>query len=139
LYFPNIANVSQPNDLNINIDSIIPGAKAYSKHGSYNPLSQTNPLVKKYSNTKTIIRKDGKMNTIVTNPHTTNKVILNNGTIRKITVEESEQFMGYPIGYTQHPKLSNSDRYRILGNGWSIPVIEHIFKGLKTHKNEVCV
>jgi DNA (cytosine-5)-methyltransferase 3A len=139
LYFTNIPNVSQPNDLNINIDSIIPGAKAYSKHGSYNPLSQTNPLVKKYSNTKTIIRKDGKMNTIVTNPHTTNKVILNNGTIRKITVEESEQFMGYPIGYTQHPKLSNSDRYRILGNGWSIPVIEHIFKGLKTHKNEVCV
>jgi DNA (cytosine-5)-methyltransferase 3A len=133
-YFTNIPGLSQPDDLNTSIDSVIPGAKAYSKHGSYNPLSETNPLVKKYSNTKTIIRKDGKMNTIVTSPHTTNKVILPDGTVRIITVEEAEQFMGYPKGHTEHPKLSNSDRYRILGNGWSIPVIEHIFKGLKTQK-----
>jgi DNA (cytosine-5)-methyltransferase 3A len=138
-YFTNIPGLSQPDDLNTSIDSVIPGAKAHSKHGSYNPLSETNPLVKKYSNTKTIIRKDGKMNTIVTSPHTTNKVILPDGTVRIITVEESEQFMGYPKGHTEHPKLFNSDRYRILGNGWSIPVIEHIFKGLKTEKIGVLV
>lgn len=138
-YFTNIPGLSQPDDLNLSIDSVIPGAKAYSKHGSYNPESETNSLVKKYSKIKTNIRQDGKMNTIVTSPHSTNKVILPDGTVRIITVEEAEQFMGYPKGHTEHPELSNSDRYRILGNGWSIPVITHIFKGLKTQKNGVLV
>lgn len=130
-YFTNIPNLRQPEDRNITIDSVIPGAVAYSKHGSYNPLYGTDPSIMKYSKMKTIERKDGKMNTIVTSPHSTNKVLLPNGSIRHITVEESEQFMGYTIGHTQHPKLSNRSRYRILGNGWSIPVVEHIFHGLK--------
>lgn len=130
-YFTNIPNLRQPEDRNITIDSVIPGAVAYSKHGSYNPLSETDPSIKKYSKTRTIKRKDGKMNTIVTSPCTTNQVYLPDGTIRTITVEEAELFMGYTPGHTQHPKLSNRARYRILGNGWSIPVIEHIFEGLK--------
>jgi site-specific DNA-cytosine methylase len=130
-YFTNIPGLRQPEDRNITIDSVIPGALAYSKHGSYNPLSETDPSVKKYSTIRIVKRKDGKMNTIVTTPHSTNQVLLPDGTIRIITVGEAEQFMGYPKGHTEHPKLSNSDRYRILGNGWSIPVIEHIFDGLK--------
>lgn len=130
-YFTNIPGLRQPEVKKNTIDSVIPGAVAYSKHGSYNPLSETDPSVKKYSTIRILKRKDSKMNTIVTSPHSTNKVLLPNGIIRPITVQEAEQFMGYPIGHTEHPKLSNTDRYRILGNGWSIPVIEHIFDGLK--------
>jgi site-specific DNA-cytosine methylase len=134
-YFTNIPNLHQPEVQNITIDSIIPRAKAYSIHGSLNPnFGQPNQF--KYGSRKTIIRSDGKMNTIVTRPHNTNKIIFPDGSIRIITPEESEQFMGYPIGHTNINGLSNTDRYRILGNGWSIPVIKHIFSGLSGVLNQ---
>jgi site-specific DNA-cytosine methylase len=34
-----------------------------------------------------------------------------------------------PDGYTDC--VSNSQRYKMIGNGWTIDVIAHIFKGLK--------
>lgn len=128
-YFTNIPNLSQPEDLNINIDSVIPGAKAYSRHGTLNPNFGL-PGQFKYGKTRINVRDDNKMNTIVTKPHNTNKVVLPDGSIRIITPEEAELFMGYPVNHTNVPGLSNTDRYRILGNGWSIPVIKHIFSGL---------
>lgn len=128
-YFTNIPNLSQPQDLNITIDSIIPGAKAYSIHGAPNhKFGQPGEF--KYGTRRIHVRTDDKMNTIVTQPHNTNKVIFSDGTIRTITPEEAEQFMGYPIGHTDIKGISKTDRYRILGNGWSIPVIKHIFYGL---------
>lgn len=128
-YFTNIPNLHQPEDLNITIDSIIPEAKAYSVHGHPNPKFGQ-PGESKYGTRRINIRTDNKMNTIVTKPHNTNKVVFPDGTIRIITPEEAELFMGYPKGHTKIKGLSNTDRYRILGNGWSIPVIKHIFTGL---------
>ena len=49
--------------------------------------------------------------------------------VRKITPLEYERLQGLPDNYTQG--ISNSKRYSACGNGWSVPVIEHIFKGLK--------
>ena len=34
-----------------------------------------------------------------------------------------------PEGYTNH--VSNTQRYRMLGNGWTVEVVKHIMKGLK--------
>ncbi len=49
-------------------------------------------------------------------------------TYRKLTPLECERLQTVPDGYTDH--VSNSQRYKMLGNGWTVDVIAHIFKGL---------
>lgn len=46
----------------------------------------------------------------------------------KLTPEECEALQGLPQGYTKG--VANSHRYKAIGNGWTIPVIKHIFKSL---------
>lgn len=46
-------------------------------------------------------------------------------TLRKFTPEECEQVQGLPRDYTK--ELSNSQRFKKIGNGWSVPVIDYIF------------
>jgi len=48
----------------------------------------------------------------------------------KLTPEECEKLQGVPTGYTSVQKTSNTQRYKMLGNGWTVNVIEHIFKGM---------
>lgn len=48
---------------------------------------------------------------------------------RKLTPIECERLQTASDNYTNH--VSNSQRYKMLGNGWTIDVIAHIFKGLK--------
>lgn len=48
---------------------------------------------------------------------------------RKLTPIECERLQTVPDDYTEG--VSNSQRYKMLGNGWTIDVIAHIFKGLK--------
>lgn len=33
--------------------------------------------------------------------------------------------------------LSNSQRYKSIGNGWTIDVVSHIFKQLKTKEEDI--
>lgn len=47
---------------------------------------------------------------------------------RKLTVLECERLQTVPEGYTEG--VSNTQRYRMLGNGWTVEVIKHIFKVL---------
>lgn len=55
--------------------------------------------------------------------------ILIEGYIRKLTPIECERLQTLPDNYTEG--VSNSQRYKMLGNGWTVDVIAHIFKGLK--------
>ena len=48
--------------------------------------------------------------------------------IRKFTPIECERLQCVPDNYTNH--VSNTQRYKMLGNGWTVDVIAHIFKGL---------
>jgi DNA-cytosine methyltransferase len=49
-------------------------------------------------------------------------------TWRKLTPLECERLQTVPEGYTAH--VSNTQRYRMLGNGWTVDVIKHIMKGM---------
>ena len=49
-------------------------------------------------------------------------------TYRKLTIKECELLQGVPIGYTSCVK--KNDAGEMLGNGWTVDVITHIFKGL---------
>lgn len=62
--------------------------------------------------------------TYVTTPY-----VFDGETIRKVTPEECEKLQTVPVGYTSC--VSDSQRYKMLGNGWTVDVIAHIFQGLK--------
>lgn len=57
-------------------------------------------------------------------PNTYNKV-----KYRKLTPVECERLQTIPDGYTD--VVSNSQRYKMIGNGFTIDVVAHIFSGLK--------
>jgi len=48
---------------------------------------------------------------------------------RKLTPVECERLQTVPDNYTNH--VSNSQRYKMLGNGWTIEVITHILKNME--------
>jgi site-specific DNA-cytosine methylase len=51
--------------------------------------------------------------------------VLIEGYIRKLTPVECERLQTVPVGYTSG--VSNTQRYKMLGNGWTVEVIKHIF------------
>jgi DNA-cytosine methyltransferase len=53
---------------------------------------------------------------------------MTNGRLRKLTPIEYERLQTVPDNYTNH--VSNTQRYKMLGNGWTVDVIAHIFKQL---------
>tara|TARA_R110000744_G_scaffold190351_1_gene309478 strand:+ start:1766 stop:2947 length:1182 start_codon:yes stop_codon:yes gene_type:complete len=69
------------------------------------------------------IRSDEKTNTVTTVQK--DNVVISNATYRKLTCLECERLMTVPDNYTEG--VSNTQRYKMLGNGWSVDVIKHIF------------
>jgi DNA-cytosine methyltransferase len=52
---------------------------------------------------------------------------------RKLTPKECERLQTVPDDYTNH--VSNSQRYKMLGNGWTVAVIKHIFQNMDYEGN----
>ena len=74
------------------------------------------------------VKLDRKCPTL-TLPHHNSIRLLQNGRIRKLTPNEYEKLQTVPIDYT-NCDLSDIHRYTMLGNGWTVDVIAHIFGGL---------
>lgn len=75
------------------------------------------------------VKLDRKCPTL-TLPHHNSIRLLQNGKIRKLTPNECEKLQNVPLNYTDC-NLSDIHRYSMLGNGWTVDVIAHIFGGLK--------
>lgn len=58
-----------------------------------------------------------------------NPFLLTEHKFRKLTPVECERLQTVPDDYTNC--VSDTQRYKMLGNGWTIDVIKHIFKNLK--------
>ena len=71
----------------------------------------------------------GKSPTITTSSWQHNFFVNNGDTKRKFTVNECEELQTVPKDYTYG--ISDNQRYKMLGNGWTVDVISHIFKGIK--------
>lgn len=56
-------------------------------------------------------------------------VIDGRGRLRKLSINELERLQGYPEGLTKG--MSESQAKKLIGNGWTLDVIEHFFKQLK--------
>jgi DNA-cytosine methyltransferase len=58
-----------------------------------------------------------------------NLSVFDNGTIRRYTINELEKLQTLPVGYTEG--IDESKRMKAIGNGWTVDVIAHIFRGLR--------
>ena len=61
------------------------------------------------------------------------KKVYVDGRCRKLTPLEYERLQTLPDNYTKG--ISDGARYKAIGNGWTVDVIAHIFKGLGVIKN----
>lgn len=95
------------------------------------------------------MRKDQKANALlagghqsrfITNPNFTQSekpsgVSHSEYQYRKLTPLECERLQTVPDDYTNH--VSDTQRYKMLGNGWTVDVIAHLLKGLKDELQNV--
>lgn len=72
----------------------------------------------------------GKSPTITTSSWQHNFFISKDEEKRKFTLEECEQLQTLPIGYTDCG-VSENQRYKSIGNCWTVDVIAHILKNIK--------
>ena len=125
LYWTNIPNVEQPTQVEYDVNSFIDGNGFPSSCGLDRVFKR-----KKVFNTLTAtyykgIRGSGRP-----------AVSLSEGFLddnrefhRMLTPEECEKLQSVPVGYTSC--ASKTQRYKMIGNGWTVDVIVHIFGGLK--------
>jgi len=135
---------SMQENATISLDKSTPLVAAMGMGGGHTPMiieKYPNLEIAKGDNNLLLHRKgfktntqtfgiDGKCGTLDTaqgggrNAHT-----LINSRIRKITPLECERLQTVADNYTNH--VSDSQRYKMLGNGWTVDVIAHIFSYLK--------
>ena len=75
---------------------------------------------------------DGKASCLTSNMHKGQKSTFTkdrNENIHRLTVIECERLQTVPDNYTEG--VSNTDRYKMLGNGWTVDVIVEFFKNIK--------
>ena len=118
LYWTNIPNVSKPDDRGVLLKDILEI-----------PLRE-NEYVGNLFNKRIFTEKVG---TLGTGSGRTNKqgmcVFKNNWEfIRKLSPLEYERLQGFPDNYTA--EISNTQRYKALGNSFTVQVIEHILKAI---------
>lgn len=136
LYWTNIPNIIQPENKNIFIEDVL-DKEFDDKY--WLRKNNTDLLLKKVSidNAPKIacidvynkkVKLDRKCPTL-TLPHHNSIRLLQGGRIRKLTPNECERLQNVPVNYT-NCAISDIHRYSMLGNGWTIDVIAHIFKNI---------
>jgi DNA (cytosine-5)-methyltransferase 3A len=73
------------------------------------------------------LREDDKTNTL-TSVQKDNVLTKDKMYYRKLTPLECERLQTVPDGYTEG--VSNTQRYKMLGNGWTIEVIKHVLQNI---------
>ena len=86
----------------------------------------------KYSYVNRVYHPDGKGPSLVSSDggHLQPKISDNTTTYRKLTPTECERLQTVPEGYTDKG-ISDTQRYKMLGNGWTVDVVSHIMKGIR--------
>jgi DNA-cytosine methyltransferase len=95
--------------------------------------------IKALDSTKRIYAEYGKSPTLTTmqGGHRQPKVALSDYEYRRLTPVECERLQTLPDDYTAG--VSNSQRYKMLGNGWTVDVISHILKNMGQEEENVWI
>lgn len=89
--------------------------------------------MKGHRHMKEVYNLNGKCSTLTTCAGgNLQKKVYQDGRCRKLTPLEYERLQNVPDNYTAI--VADTNRYNMLGNGWTVDVIAHIFKGLKEMK-----
>ena len=153
LYWTNIPNVTQPEDKHIYLEDIVEpdvlvdrdkshailASIGRTTHREYFKKNQGQVVIYqlprgnnkggfKIYKTPTITTSSWEFNNLIA--YKLNKLDLSEGeyTIRKVTPLECERLQTLPEGYTEG--ISNTQRYKCIGNGWTVDVITHILRGI---------
>jgi DNA (cytosine-5)-methyltransferase 3A len=76
------------------------------------------------------VREDDNSNCLTT--VTKDSILVEDMSWRKLTPLECERLQTVPDDYTK--SVSNTQRYRMLGNGWTVDVISHILSNMEQSK-----
>lgn len=152
LYWTNIPNITQPEDNGIYLTDILQDEvdekyyltesniktinRNFGSKGKTINLDEDNSLIEKIIYPSRINQKFGKIKspTLVAAMGMGGgnvPVIIKNGRIRKLTEIETERLQTLPDNYTQG--ISSTQRYKAIGNGWTVDVVAHILKNIKTN------
>ena len=128
-YWTNIPNVEQPKDKHILFKDVI------KKERKWLPLL---PWVYTYWGDRQKIDMlrtiDAEKSFCVTTNKTHSKNYYLNSdktALTKLDADETEILQTLPSGYTANAGVAEGNRFKAIGNGWTVDVIAHIFSYLK--------
>lgn len=150
LYWTNISGITEPTDKGLFIKDVLEDEYTEKEVLSQKILDRYQPIESSYAvgTTKPEFRTigqrdyvfgdDNKMGCLTATDYKQPKQVLHNGVIRKISPIEAERFQTLSDNYTQFGKfgdeikpISHTKRFEVIGNGWTVDIISHIFSYLK--------
>ena len=139
LYWTNIPNIEQPLDKGIFIEDVVEEEhnvyfglwlKAKNIWQLLNKVDLKGcPKIAAIDVYNKKYKTDRKVPTL-TLPNHNSLRLFQNGRIRKFSANELESMQNVPRDYT-NVDLTLNERHALLGNGWTVNVIEHIFQNIK--------
>lgn len=128
-YWTNIENITQPNDKRICLKDVIENGfvdrdKSYCLDASYYKGTNLNIYFNK-SRRQAVFNKPIRIGDF-------GKKCEYQKSYRKLTPLECERLQTFPDNYTEG--VSNTQRYKMLGNSWTVDVITHILKFININK-----
>lgn len=134
LYWTNIPGIEQPEDRGLTLKDIVQPVEEKREYECYKRMAAkregTLAFKKAWANVRTLDQKSRAL--------TTSQAISNSGATNAkysdteyyiLTPIECERLQTLPDNYTEG--VSNTQRYKAVGNGWTAEVIAHIFKALR--------
>lgn len=134
LYWTNIPDIKQPEDKGIFLRDIVQPREEKKEYECYKRMMAkeegTLAHKKAWSQVKTLDQKSRALTTAqnISNSGATN-IKYSDTEYYILTPLECERLQTLPDNYTEG--VSNTQRYKAIGNGWTVDVIAHIFKYLK--------
>lgn len=140
LYWTNIPNITQPLDKEIILKDVLEDDNSLENFINYFDIMKP---VNSKSNRVGIIGKGGQGDRIYTTDKKSVTLMAESGgrgaktglyltgenTVRMLMPNECERLQNLPDNYTEG--VSKAQRYKMLGNGWTVDVITHILSNIK--------
>lgn len=128
-YWSNIDNIEQPGDMDLKLKDVLvdnPIQKYFLSDKAIDYMSRLRNGKPRWEYHKNPL--DGKAACLTANMYkgVPYGVVKERG--RKLTEVECERLQTFPDDYTSG--VSSSQRYKALGNSWTVDVVSHIFKNL---------
>lgn len=125
LYWTNIEGITQPKDKGILLRDILENF-IFDKEPYYIVFNSNRPKNYKSDKSMCLVTSGGSKTKGV-------GISDDSGMWRKLTPIECERLQTLPDNYTEG--VSNSQRYKMIGNGWTVDIISWIFSFISANKH----